>query len=249
MQIRKGDKVKKIIYLLLLLVFIIFAVLNYRNMNRSLKDNKEVNEGNYFYEEEVQRKLNDPITDYYTFEELNNQEYILSSDNNKSTQDETNPHSSDNTIVTNSDKLDNYVDHQEANEVIDNTIDNVEKEIVEENDNGNQNLLDDSVDTNSIDYHIHRGRIDCFSADDCMNKSIPIQLKYKKSISNVNYLEVIAKSDKTLGYFIEYVFVEYTYPSLDKCNEIGTSIKATLSDRVIGFECNPNGLLKIKTDY
>lgn len=107
----------------------------------------------------------------------------------------------------------------------------------------------DSVDEESLDYQIHKGRIDCQDEASCMDKSIPIQFKYKQSISNVFYLEVISKKDNVLGYFIEYNFKEYKYQNNKECNLIGKEIKDTLSDRVVSYECTDDGILKIKTDY
>lgn len=81
-----------------------------------------------------------------------------------------------------------------------------------------------------------------------MDISLPIQFKYKKVIANTYYVEVIAKDGTVLGYFIEYVFKDYTYPSDEECNQVGNEIKSTLSDRVTGFSCN-SGNLKIITNY
>lgn len=107
----------------------------------------------------------------------------------------------------------------------------------------------DSVDEESLDYQIHKGRIDCQDETSCMDKSIPIQFKYKQSISNVFYLEVISKKDNVLGYFIEYNFKESKYKTIEECNLIGKEIKDTLLDRVVSYECTDEGILKIKTDY
>ena len=67
---------------------------------------------------------------------------------------------------------------------------------------------DDSVDTNNMDYPIHKGRIDCKNLDDCMSKSLPLQFKYKKIIAKTYYVDVIAKNDNTLGYFIQIFFLK-----------------------------------------
>ena len=107
----------------------------------------------------------------------------------------------------------------------------------------------DSVDEESIDYHIHKGRIDCQDEASCMDKSIPIQFKYKQAISNVFYLEVISKKDNVLGYFIEYNFKESKYQNNEECNLIGKDIEDTLSDRVVSYECSDDGILTINTDY
>lgn len=109
-------------------------------------------------------------------------------------------------------------------------------------------VIDNSVDTNSLDYNEHKGRIDCFSSDECMNISLPMQFKFKKSITNSQYITVMSKSGNVLGYFIEYMFKENTYSSNEECESIGREIKQTLSDKVISYQCN-GSTLKINTDY
>lgn len=105
-----------------------------------------------------------------------------------------------------------------------------------------------SIDTTHPDYYIHKGKKDCTDSSSCMDISLPIQFKYKKNISNTFYVEVKSKDGTVLGYFIEYVFKEYTYSSDEECNQVGNEIKSTLSDRVTGFSCN-SGNLKIITNY
>ena len=107
---------------------------------------------------------------------------------------------------------------------------------------------DDSVDETSIDYKIHKGRIDCLDESSCMDISLPIQFAFKDNISNAFYLEVISKSDKLLGYFIEYVFIDKTYSNNEECIEHGDKIYETLSSRIISYECIDN-TLKINPDY
>lgn len=107
----------------------------------------------------------------------------------------------------------------------------------------------DAVDESSLDYFIHKGRIDCQEESSCMNISVPIQLKYKQSITNVFYLEVISKQDNILGYFIEYHFQANQYSSPEECELIGKEIQTTLSDRVVGYECTMDNILTINTDY
>ena len=108
---------------------------------------------------------------------------------------------------------------------------------------------DDMVDEESLDYPIHKGRIDCQDEASCMDKSIPIQFKYKQAISNVFYLEVISKKGNVLGYFIEYNFKESKYQNNEECNLIGKDIRDTLSDRIVSYECSDEGILTINTDY
>ena len=105
-----------------------------------------------------------------------------------------------------------------------------------------------SIDTTHPDYYIHKGKKDCTDSSSCMDISLPIQFKYKKNISNTFYVEVKSKDGTVLGYFIEYVFKEYTYSSDEECNQIGNEIKSKLSDRVTSYSCN-SGTLKINTNY
>jgi hypothetical protein len=107
---------------------------------------------------------------------------------------------------------------------------------------------DKTIDTSHPEYYIHKGRIDCTDSSECMDKSLPIQFKYNKVISNAYYVEVAAKDGTVLGYFIQYVFKEYTYSSDEECNKQGIEIKSTLLEIVTGYSCN-NGTLKITTDY
>lgn len=118
------------------------------------------------------------------------------------------------------------------------------------NSNNSQVTVDDgnSVDTTHPDYHIHKGKKDCIESSSCMDISLPIQFKYKKSIDNTFYVEVKAKNGTVLGYFIEYVFKKYKYANDEECNQIGNEIKSKLSDRVTSYSCN-SGTLKIKTNY
>ncbi len=248
MQVRKGDIVKKqklmvVLYIFILLILVFTIYLEVREHTN--KPTKNVDE---FINEEINERYNNDKVDYYTFEEVNEQKYMDSSEENNSSkkkeaieQKGNNKADKVNEIQSNKPTNNSESKYEQPKEqvITETTEESPKVEVVEDN----------SVDTNSMDYRIHKGRIDCGSAEACMNISISIQLKYKKSISNVNYIEVIAKSDKTLGYFIDYVFVEYNYRSVDKCNEIGGGIKAQLSDRVTGYTCSPEGILKINKDY
>lgn len=111
-----------------------------------------------------------------------------------------------------------------------------------------QKIVDNSVDTSSLDYNEHKGRIDCGTPDECMNIALPIQFRFKQSMTNSFFIEVMSNSGNSLGYFIEYVFKENTYSSNEECEKIGSEIKQTLSDRVISYQCN-GSTLKINTDY
>lgn len=111
-----------------------------------------------------------------------------------------------------------------------------------------QKIVDNSVDTSSLDYNEHKGRIDCGTPDECMSIALPIQFRFKQSMTNSFFIEVMSNSGNSLGYFIEYVFKENTYSSNEECEKIGSEIKQTLSDRVISYQCN-GSTLKINTDY
>jgi len=127
-------------------------------------------------------------------------------------------------------------------EVIEDIIEeNKEEEVIKQEDN--------SVNTSHLDYPTHKGRIDCTDYNKCMDDSLKIYFSYKKIISNVFYVEVKSNSNKSLGYFTEYVFKEYTYSSEEECQRVGSEIKALLSDRITGYNCDSSNTLKIITDY
>ena len=111
---------------------------------------------------------------------------------------------------------------------------------------------DNSVRTNDIFYRIHKGRIDYTDLDTCQSETLNLYIKYMRNINNLNYIEVMSNSDKILGYFVQYVFKEASYDNYEECNNIGNSIKASLSDRVTSYQCNERDnsyYLKIFTDY
>lgn len=152
---------------------------------------------------------------------------------------------------TNNKKENIHVEEQIHNENIykeENTNTQIIEEIKHEEQTVRPEVVDNSVDTNSLDYNEHRGRIDCYSSDECMNISLPMQFKFKKSITNSQYITVMSKSGNVLGYFIEYMFKENTYSSNEECENIGNQIKQTLSDRVTSYQCN-GSTLKIYTNY
>ena len=127
-------------------------------------------------------------------------------------------------------------------EVIEDIIEeSKEEEVIKQEDN--------SVNTSHLDYPTHKGRIDCTDYNKCMDDSLKIYFSYKKIISNVFYVEVKSNSNKSLGYFTEYVFKEYTYSSEEECQRVGSEIKALLSDRITGYNCDSSNTLKIITDY
>lgn len=152
---------------------------------------------------------------------------------------------------TNNKKENIHVEEQIHNENIykeENTNTQIIEETKHEEQTVRPEVVDNSVDTNSLDYNEHRGRIDCYSSDECMNISLPMQFKFKKSITNSQYITVMSKSGNVLGYFIEYMFKENTYSSIEECENIGREIKQTLLDKVTSYQCN-GSTLKINTSY
>ena len=138
---------------------------------------------------------------------------------------------------------------------VDNTDSNTTTENKEQPKEENQSVdtsEDDLVDTNNMDYPIHKGRIDCKNLDDCMSKSLPLQFKYKKIIAKTYYVDVIAKNDNTLGYFIQIFFKEANYGDNESCEKVGLylqkDIKETFKERNINYQCE-DGNLKVITDY
>jgi len=109
--------------------------------------------------------------------------------------------------------------------------------------------VDNSVDEASLDYPIHKGRIDCKDESSCQDISLPLQFKYKDLISNAIYIEVLSKNSQVLGYFIEYIFTEYQYESDDECKIAGESIKSDLKDKITSYECTDDNTLKLVTSY
>ncbi len=101
---------------------------------------------------------------------------------------------------------------------------------------------DDSVDEESIDYPIHKGRIDCSDLQSCQELSLPMQFKYKDVIANAMYLEVISKNNHILGYFIEYFFNSPNYETNDECINVGKALKQDLNDKITSYTCIDNTL-------
>lgn len=127
---------------------------------------------------------------------------------------------------------------------------NVSSSISKNNDT--QAEIVETVDKSSIDYSIHKGRIDCSSAEKCDEKGLPIYFQFKKAIRNLFYVEVMSNKNNSMGYFIEYVFQLSIFSTNEECQSYGTNIKNTLSDRVIGYTCTlkeNNYELKVYTDY
>ena len=143
-------------------------------------------------------------------------------------------------IVVDKDTSNQHISKEE--EVIEDIIEeNKEEEVIKQEDN--------SVNTSHLDYPTHKGRIDCTDYNKCMDDSLKIYFSYKKIISNVFYVEVKSNSNKSLGYFTEYVFKEHTYSSEEECQRVGSEIKTLLSDRITSYKCDSSNTLKIITDY
>lgn len=145
-----------------------------------------------------------------------------------------------NQIVVEKETSNQHISKEE--EVIEDKIEETKKEeVIKQEDN--------SINTSHLDYPTHKGRIDCTDYNKCMDDSLKIYFSYKKIISNVFYVEVKSNSNKTLGYFTEYVFKDYTYSSEEECQRVGSEIKKLLSDRITSYDCDISNTLKIITDY
>jgi len=86
MQVRKGDIVKKkklmaLLYILILLILIFTIYLEVKELKN--KPTKTVDE---LINEEINERYNNDKVDYYTFDEVNEQKYLDSSEDNKSTE-------------------------------------------------------------------------------------------------------------------------------------------------------------------
>ena len=114
-----------------------------------------------------------------------------------------------------------------------------EDNVIKHNDN-------DFVDTENDDYSKHKGRIDCLDIDECISKSVPIQYEFKDIISDIFYLEVLSKSDKILGYYIDYSFKSYKYEDYPMCMNKLTSLNEKIKNLDFEFTCDDNGLFSIK---
>ena len=237
-------KKKKIFIMLLLIIVLIFVfIINFerKEVKREVSAKKEIIKEEKTDDEEVEensddQKLNENDSIKKDQIESNNNSVNSSSNNNENeSTNSTNKSSSTNTQSNQSSSNSN-------NQISSSTSSN-------NNSQASTSRTDDkTVDTSHPEYYIHQGKRDCTDSSDCMNISLPIQFKYKKVIANTYYVEVVAKDGTVLGYFIEYIFKDYTYSSDEECNQIGNEIKSTLSDRVTGFSCN-SGNLKIITNY
>lgn len=237
---------KTIMFICIFCVFFTCSCTNKENaLSTDIVDNDE------FFD-----NYSNSIVDYYNVDEVSSDEKGEVIINNTNDNKESNKQK--NNQVTNSNKDNSFVNKTESDssQVTENNNVEENKDNVDDSVNNEETAIetpsisnDNSVDENNMDYPIHKGRVDCYDADSCVNISIPIQVKFKKSISNAFYVEVIAKNDTTLGYFIQYIFVDYNYGSYDKCSSVGDDIKQTLSSKVIGYDCSSDGVLKVKTNY
>ena len=107
----------------------------------------------------------------------------------------------------------------------------------------------DKIDINENNYQIHHGKIECISITECMEKTLPIQLKYNNLISDVTYLDILTNNHQVIGYFIKYTFKKTKYETYEKCIMTIDEIKETLNDKISTIECSENGELTIKADY
>ena len=237
------------IFIICIFIFLLCAC----NKRDELSNNNDTEFYKRYYENDV--------VDYYDVEESENKvvESNKVENNNLDNNIKNNKQSNNETSNTYKDNNNNNTESNKSKITENNKQeeDNSSNETSQTIETPNEEIKEDipvivnenSVDENNMDYPIHRGRIDCNDVESCVSISIPIQVKFKKTISNAFYVEVVAKNDTTLGYFIQYVFVEYNYGSYDKCSSVGDDIKQTLSNKVIGYDCSSEGILKIKTNY
>jgi hypothetical protein len=242
---RSKMRKKIIIVVLLILIFIIMLFINLKSkeekgkagaINDVIKDGEILEDEDDIDEIEVNEKeqiLNESDdTENSSESDINNSNVIKSNNYSNST--------------NNSSSSSNIESNKSSNDTIN------ESDSSTSTNNGSQastsKTEDKTIDTSHPEYYIHKGRIDCTNSSDCMDKSLPIQFKYKKVISNAYYVEVAARDSTVLGYFIQYVFKEYTYSSNEECNKQGSEIKSTLSEIVTSYSCD-SGTLKITTDY
>ena len=237
-------KKKKIFIMLLLIIVLIFVfIINFerKEVKREVGAKKEIIKEEKTDDEEVEensddQKLNE--TDSIEKEQIESNNNSVNSSSNNNENKSTNSTNKSSSTNTQSNQSSSNSNNQTSSSKSTNN-----------NSQASTSRTDDkTVDTSHPEYYIHQGKIDCTDSSDCMDISLPIQFKYKKIIANTYYVEVIAKDGTVLGYFIEYIFKDYTYSSDEECNQIGNEIKSTLSDRVTGFSCN-SGNLKIITNY
>lgn len=147
----------------------------------------------------------------------------------------------------NDDKKTNDIDSEKLvdNKKDEKFLNEKEKELNEDN-VIKHNDDDDFVDTENDDYPKHKGRIDCLEIDECISKSVPIQYEFKNIISDIFYLEVLSKSDKILGYYIDYSFKNYKYEDYPMCMNKLTSLNEKIKNLDFEFTCDDNGLFSIK---
>lgn len=107
----------------------------------------------------------------------------------------------------------------------------------------------DKIDINDKNYQIHHGKIECLNTTECMEKTLPIQLKYNNLISDVTYLDILTNNHQVVGYFIKYTFKQTKFESYEKCITTIDEIKETLNDKISTITCSENGELTIKADY
>lgn len=190
-------------------------------------DNVTVDESDDITEDEIKENDIKPANNNAKKENISSDSSIESKNESNATENQNNEIKQDNIILEdNNDQGNNEINNHDSN-----------------------NQDDDPVDTRNLDYSVHRGRVDCKDIKECMDISLPYQFKFKKSIVNSFYIEVITVNDNTLGYFIEYVFKDGNYKSIDECEKTGKQITDELDDKVISYSCDSSGILKINTNY
>ena len=150
------------------------------------------------------------------------------------------------TMDNEEEKLEENTIKEETKEEKQTSISTDKKEITGENKEEKNDLEEDIIDNTQDDYRIHKGRIDCLDIDECIKKSLPIQLEFKDLIDNIFYLEIKAKNGKNLGYFIEYSFKEKTYEDDLTCQKMRDKLKEKIPSYSTQFSCHKNVLITIK---
>ncbi len=242
---------KKLLIFLILAIVSVFSIVGFRviKTKNTLEkiDNPLFSDGSKVMDEEVEvknveEKNNDENIDGMDQEQVWQEEKYSGTDNGVS-------NGSNSNVLNSSSNQNSFQSSSKDNSKNDSTSNTQSNSQASSESISDSNNDDNSVDLEHPDYYIHRGIIDCEESSGCLEKSVRIKLDYKKVIDYSNFVEVYAKNGSILGYFIEYVFKEYTYSSYDECNNVGTQIKNVLSNRITGYVCSVNGTLKINTVY
>lgn len=220
-----------IVVIVCLLFVSIIIFFSYRG-NNNLKTNKSVK--NNSSEKVDERIVTQPKEEINSKKDqdskLNNQESDDYNEENK-----TQPNQKSNNLPTNSD-INSQSDTQ--------------------SNNSQPDIIDSTtfvIDENDIFYPIHKGNIDYNDSDSCYKKGMDISFKYSSIISYYNCIDVMGINKsmgtrKVMGYYLEYIFANTSYKTLEECNNKGNSLKNDLSSKVSSYKCvddNNNYILKV----